>query len=144
MIVAEQKKIDEIAESLAPYKRVVIASCGTCVTVCLAGGEKEALKLQGLLKTERPELECTVVNCKRQCDHEFIDEQIEDLQNGDVVLSLACGVGVQFLSEKIPKHLIMPGLNTQFYGASKALGHWAEYCQGCGNCLWKKPAAYAP
>ena len=144
MIVAEQKKIDEIAESLAPYKRVVIASCGTCVTVCMAGGEKEALKLQGQLKAERPQLETTVVNCKRQCDHEFIDELYEELQDGEAILSLACGVGVQFMSEKVPDKLVKPGLNTHFYGAAKALGHWAEYCQGCGNCLLEKTCGVCP
>ena len=144
MIVAEQKTIDEILESLEGHKRLVIASCGTCVTVCMAGGEKEANTLCGLLLAKDSTREIKVVNCKRQCDHEFIDELINELQEGDVILSLACGVGVQFMSEKFADRLVIPGLNTQFYGASEALGHWKEYCQGCGNCLLTRTCGICP
>jgi len=49
LIVAEQKPIDEIIGSLAGFKKVVVASCGTCVTVCMAGGEKEASAVCGML-----------------------------------------------------------------------------------------------
>jgi len=144
MIVAEQKTIEEITASIEGYKRIVIASCGTCVTVCMAGGEKEALKLQGLLKAQKGELQLKVVNLKRQCDHEFIDDLASQLQDGDIILSLACGVGVQFMSEKFANKLVIPGLDTKFYGASKALGHWVEYCQGCGNCKLEKTCGICP
>ena len=148
MIVAEQKSIEEIAASIEGFNKVVIASCGTCVTVCMAGGEKEAHKLQGLLQAadsaEDILREITVVNLKRQCDHEFIDDLMAELQTGDVILSLACGVGVQFLSEKFADKPVVPGLDTKFYGASKALGHWAEYCQGCGNCLLERTCGICP
>ena len=143
MIVAEQKTIEEITESIAGCKRLVIASCGTCVTVCMAGGEKEATKLQGLLLAQNSGREIKVVNLKRQCDHEFIDDLMEELQDGDVILSLACGVGVQFMSDKFNTQVI-PGLNTQFYGAAQALGHWKEYCQGCGNCLLERTCGICP
>ena len=148
MIVAEQKSIEELVESLAGFKRIIIASCGTCVTVCMAGGEKEALKLQGLLLADahakQQELEIKVVNFKRQCDHEFIDDLADELQEGDIILSLACGVGVQFMSEKLERMLVLPGLNTKFYGAAKELGYWTEYCQGCGNCLLEKTCGICP
>ena len=78
MIVAEQKGIDEIAESLEGFTSVVVAACGTCVTVCMAGGEKEALTTKGVLEAKAKESGApravTVVNCKRQCDNEFIDD----------------------------------------------------------------------
>ncbi len=148
MIVAEQKTIEEILAALDGYKRVVIASCGTCVTVCMAGGEKEALKVKGLVELDSAEkeknVEVHVVNCKRQCDHEFIDDLAEELQDGDIILSLACGVGVQFMSEKFPEKIVLPGLNTKFYGAAQGLGYWTEYCQGCGNCLLEKTGGICP
>jgi len=143
LIVAEQKDIKEIMTSLEGYDRIIIASCGTCVTVCMAGGEKEALKLQGLLLADR-DMSVKVVNIKRQCDHEFIDDLMEELQDGDVILSIACGVGVQFMSEKFADRLIIPGLNTKFYGAAKELGAWTEYCQGCGNCLLERTCGICP
>ncbi len=148
MIVAEQKPIDEIIDSLQGFKKVVIASCGTCVTVCLAGGEKEAITLKGLLeanaKENGKELEVSVVNCKRQCDNEFLDDLDIELTSGDVVLSMACGVGVQFLAERFKDKLILPALNTKFYGAAKELGYWTEYCQGCGNCLLSSTGGVCP
>ena len=42
MIVAEQKPLDEIKGLLADAQKVLVVGCGTCVTVCFAGGEKEA------------------------------------------------------------------------------------------------------
>jgi ferredoxin len=148
LIVAEQKPINEIIDSLNGFKDVVIASCGTCVTVCLAGGEKEALTVQGLLEAHAKEnnekLAVSIVNCKRQCDNEFIDDLDDELQKGDVILSLGCGVGAQFLAEKFRKKVVLPGLNTQFFGAAKDIGTWSELCGGCGNCLLEKTGGVCP
>jgi len=148
LIVAEQKDIGEILESLKGFKRVVIASCGTCVTVSLSGGEKEALGLMGLLLADagrnKKKLAVSVVNCKRQCDDEFLDDLEKELLAGDVILSMGCGVGVQFLAEKYPDMLVLPALNTSFYGAAKELGYLIEYCQGCGNCLLEKTGGVCP
>ncbi len=41
MIVAVQKPFDKIYESIKDYHSVLLIGCGTCVTVCMAGGEKE-------------------------------------------------------------------------------------------------------
>jgi len=165
LIVADQKPIDEIIASLEGFKRIVIASCGTCVTVCMSGGEKEALALKGVLEarqkgtvhaschesdeTAEPgqndgEFSVTVVNLKRQCDDEFVDDLEDELLDGDVILSMACGVGVQFLSDKYKDKIVLPGLNTKFYGAAKELGYWTELCQGCGNCLLEKTGSVCP
>ena len=148
MIVAEQKEIDEILDSLNGYKKIVIASCGTCVTVCMSGGEKEALTLQGMVLADaaksRRKIEVSVVNLKRQCDDEFIDDLEEELLGCDVILSMGCGVGVQFMAEKFKDTPVVPGLNTSFYGAAKELGYWTEYCQGCGNCLLEKTGGVCP
>jgi ferredoxin len=100
MIVAEQKPVEEILSSLGNHRNVVIASCGTCVTVCLAGGEKEALELKELLSlSDRKngiERWYTVVHLKRQCDAEFIEDKEEGFRGADAILSLACGAGIQF------------------------------------------------
>ena len=42
MIVADRKKIPEIRDMIKDHRRVLLVGCGTCVTVCLAGGEREA------------------------------------------------------------------------------------------------------
>jgi len=148
LIVAEQKPVDEIIGSLEGYGRVVIASCGTCVTVCMAGGEKEALALRGLLEANAESkgkgLSVSLVNLKRQCDDEFIDDLEAELLDGDVILSMACGVGVQFLAGKYHDKIVLPGLDTKFFGAAKELGYWTELCGGCGACLLEKTGGICP
>ena len=148
MIVAEQKGIDEIAESLEDFKSVVVAACGTCVTVCMSGGEKEALKLADMLRIRAAdtgrELTATVVTHTRQCDMEFLDENEDILDAAECILSLGCGAGTQFLAERFPDKVVLPGLNTEFIGVNRDLGYWTEMCQGCGNCLLAKTGGVCP
>jgi ferredoxin len=139
MIVAERKPFDEILEMLKPYRRVLVLGCGGCVTVCLTGGEKQAEELASQLrlaaKTKGLDLEVDFDSITRQCDEEFIENLTKDPNEYDVVLSIACGVGVQFMAERFDKQPWLPGLNTTFYGANTAPGMWEEYCYGCGDCI---------
>ncbi len=144
MIVAEQKPIDEILRTLDGFKNVLIAACGTCVTVCMAGGEKEALKLAALLQMRDADMKVSVVTPKRQCDMEFVEEILADAAEHDVVLSLGCGAGVQFMSGAIDNKLILPGLNTKFMGVTQDIGVWAEMCQGCGDCVLEQTGGVCP
>ena len=138
MIVAERKKFEKILKMLEPYKRVLVLACGSCVTVCLSGGEKQADELASQLrlaaKAGGRELTVDVDCITRQCDREFIANLKKPLDQYDAVLSIACGVGVGFMSEQAPATPILPGLNTSFYGACTVPGTWAEYCAGCGHC----------
>jgi len=139
MIVGERKPIDEIRRMLEPYRRVLVLGCGGCVTVCLTGGEKQADELAIQLRlAARQGGEDRVVDADcitRQCDREFFANLKADPRKYDVVLSIACGVGVGFMSEQFPGVPVLPGLNTTFYGANTAPGEWAEYCHGCGDCV---------
>lgn len=139
MIVAEQKPLDEIKTMLAPYEKVLIVGCGTCVTVCFAGGEKEVAILASALRMAtglegKPKeiLEATV---QRQCEYEYNETIAEKLKEVDAVLSLACGIGVQTMNEQFPEMLTLPGLNTTFLGQPTEQGVWVERCQACGNCV---------
>ncbi|MBN1554508.1 MAG: methylenetetrahydrofolate reductase C-terminal domain-containing protein [Phycisphaerae bacterium] len=139
MIVAERKEMDEILEMLAPYKKVLVLACGSCVTVCLTGGEKQAEELATMLnlaaRAKGLDIQADFDCITRQCDREFIDNLNKQPGDYDAVLSIACGVGVGFMSEQFPDTPILPGLNTTFYGANVADGVWAEYCHGCGDCV---------
>ncbi len=41
MIVATPKTVTELISIIARHQKVLFVGCGTCVTVCLAGGERE-------------------------------------------------------------------------------------------------------
>lgn len=148
MIVAEQKPLDEIRGMIAPFRKVLILGCGTCVTVCFAGGEKEVGILASTLRMasavdgqEREFLEATV---KRQCEWEFLDEVAEQIGSVDAVLSLACGIGVQAIAEHFPNVLVFPGLNTSFLGLPVEQGTWSARCAACGDCILGRFAGVCP
>ena len=148
MIVGEQKPLEEIKQMLAPYKRVLVLGCGTCVTVCFAGGEKEveilasSLRMTSRLDGDPKEvLEATV---ERQCEYEYNEEVTDQLRKADAVLSMACGIGVQTLTEQFPDVITLPGLNTTFLGQPIEQGVWAERCQACGNCVLDKTGGICP
>jgi ferredoxin len=139
MIVAEQKKLEEIMSLLGKAKKVLIVGCGTCVTVCFAGGEKEVGVLASALRMkselEEHPIEVDEVTVQRQCEWEYIDPLAERLEQYDVILSLACGIGVQAMNERFPDTITLPGLNTTFLGIPEQQGVWEERCQACGDCV---------
>ena len=133
MIVAEQKPIEEIMGFLAGHKRVLVLGCGTCVTVCLAGGEREVATLASLLKLAgKNEIEENTI--ERQCDAEFFDGIKQQVESCDAILSMACGVGVQMAGQLFADKPVYPALNTKFMGTNDGAGQWSENCLACGDC----------
>ena len=148
MIIADQKNIDEIIKSVKPFKNICVAGCGTCVTVCMAGGEKEVLKVADMIKidAEKEHRKVNIITTSpiRQCDMEFLEDAECELADVDCILSMACGAGVQFMAEKYPDKVVLPGINTSFIGVNRELGYWTEMCQGCGNCVLEKTGGICP
>lgn len=139
MIVAERKPFDEIKKSVKGYKKLLILGCGTCVSVCHAGGEKEvgllATELRMANKLEGEEVEIGEITILRQCDQEYIEPIIEKAKEYDAILSMACGAGVQFVAEMLETIPVIPALNTRFIGVAAEEGIFTEKCRACGNCL---------
>jgi ferredoxin len=133
MIVAEQKPIEEIRDYLSGHKRVLVLGCGTCVTVCLAGGEREVATLASILRLAGG-LEVQENTIERQCDVEFFDAVKEQAESCDAILSMACGVGVQTVVKVFPQKCVYPALNTMFCGSNDGAGQWSENCLACGDC----------
>ncbi|HDQ72570.1 MAG TPA: hypothetical protein ENN19_10805 [Chloroflexi bacterium] len=148
MIVGEQKPLAEIMDLLGQAQKVLVAGCGTCVTVCFAGGEKEVGILASAMrmksKLDGHSLEVDEITVQRQCEWEYIDPLKERLGEYDVVLSLACGIGVQAMNERFPETIAVPGLNTTFLGLPEEQGIWEERCQACGDCVLGLTAGICP
>lgn len=156
MIIGEQKPLDEIKQMIADYQKILILGCGTCVTVCFAGGEKEvgilasSLRMATGLEGQNPVLSATEgkefmeATIQRQCEYEYNEEVADLVKEADAVLSLACGIGVQTMNEQFPEIITLPGLNTSFLGQPVAEGIWEERCQACGTCILDRTAGICP
>lgn len=88
----------------------------------------------------------------RQCDDEYMDAPtlIEKVRDADVVVSMACGVGVQHATAFFNRVItdrptrVVPALNTTFMGANLDVGIWEERCVGCGDCVLEKTGGICP
>lgn len=148
MIVAEQKPLEEIKAMIAPYHNILVVGCGTCVTVCFAGGEKEvqilasSLRMASRIDGAPKQIAEAVV--QRQCEWEFLDTIKEQVGQYDAILGLGCGVGTQAIAEHFPTAIVLPGLNTSFLGLTMEAGVWAERCAACGSCILDKTGGICP
>lgn len=141
MIVAERKPLAEIRDFVKDYRRILILGCGTCTTVCLAGGEAEAKVVASGLRIsflrEEREVEILEDCITRQCEPEFVETVRQKVSEDaiDAVLSLGCGVGVNLVAQSLETIPVFPGVNTKFFGGVVEPGMWLELCAGCGNCI---------
>ena len=148
MIVAERKNIQELLDILKGHKKVLVLGCGTCVTVCLAGGEREvsiissALRIAGRVKGL--DLKIDELTIERQCDNIFIEQTADAIQKVDAVLSLGCGAGVQAIAERYPDKPVYAGLDTKFLGILEERGVWTEKCAACGACVLHEYGGICP
>jgi ferredoxin len=148
MIIAERKPMEEIKQLIAPYKKVLVAGCGTCVTVCWAGGEKEVAMLASQLRLARSaegsEISVLEATVERQCEREMVAEIKDKVAEAEAVISLACGSGVQTMAEMFEDKPVFPGVNTTFIGMPEKEGLWVEMCGACGDCFLDRTGGVCP
>jgi hypothetical protein len=139
MIKGEQKSINEIEDMIADYQKVLILGCGTCVTICFAGGEKEVANLASTIRLRQHDKKVKKVieemTIKRQCEKEFLEPITEKIKESDAILSLSCSIGAQAVAENFPTVPVLPGVNTTFLGLIEEPGKWNEVCLACGDCI---------
>ncbi|MCX5895508.1 MAG: methylenetetrahydrofolate reductase C-terminal domain-containing protein [Proteobacteria bacterium] len=149
MIVAERKGIQEIKQMVEQYSKILVAGCGTCVAVCMAGGEREVSILASMLRMafkieNGKEVEIGEITMERQCDREFIEPFEKQMREYEVVISTACGIGIQFLSDFLGDIRVFPGVNTKFLGSNEGEGTWFERCRACGECVLGETGGICP
>ena len=148
MIVASRKSIAEIKEVLAAHDKVLFVGCGTCVTVCLAGGEREVGIISSAMRMARRldgrPLAIEQMTIERQCENEFIAELAAAAERNEAILSFGCGAGVQAIAERFPEKPVYAALDTQFLGILEEQAVWTEKCLGCGSCVLSQFGGICP
>ncbi len=148
MIKAVGKPIEEIIGMVQDFQNLLIAGCDGCVTVCEAGGLKEVKVLAAALRLYFTQAgtpkQINETSLTRQCDKEYLAQLRESIDGYDAVVSLACGVGAQFLADMFTKKVVFPGVNTSFMGATEERGWYVERCQGCGQCILAETGGVCP
>jgi ferredoxin len=148
MIVADRKPFEEIKTMLEGYTKILILGCGTCVSVCMAGGEKEVELLASQLRLacaeEDRDVQVDEATIQRQCDREYFDSIKDRIDQYDVILSMACGAGVQLAGELYEAKVVLPALNTTFIGIAQGEGIWDERCQACAQCVLGETGGICP
>lgn len=148
MIVADRKPLSEIKARVEGYEKVLIVGCGTCVAVCMAGGEKEveilASQLRMATKESGKEIETGEITALRQCDREYLEPLKEIIGKHDAIISMACGAGIQFLAEMYDDKPVYPAVNTRFIGVVEKEGMWSERCRSCSECVLADTGGICP
>lgn len=148
MIVAERKPFEEIKAMLKGYKKVLNVGCGTCVAVCLTGGEKEVAVLNAEIdmarKLEEDPIELGAYTVERQCDREYLEVLDGKVKDYDALLSMACGAGIQFLAERYPDKVVLPAVDTTFLGVNQDVGWYEERCRSCSSCVLAMTGGICP
>jgi ferredoxin len=148
MIVASGKSIAEIKGLLAGHDKVLFAGCGTCVTVCLAGGEREVGIMSYAIRMARRldgrPIEIEQMTIERQCENEFIADLAPAAARNEAILSFGCGAGVQAIAERFPGKPVYAALDTQFLGILEEQAVWTEKCLACGSCMLARFGGICP
>ncbi len=139
MVKAKRKPLEELKAVTQPYQRILNVGCGGCVSVCLAGGQKEVLVLNNELnlafKNENQPNRVDAYTVERQCNARHLRELERIVKDHDCMLSMACGAGAQLLAETFPDTPVLPAVNTESIGIDREVGIYEEKCRACGECV---------
>lgn len=149
MIISRKKKFEEILESLKGEERIFLVGCGECATTCKSGGEAEILKMKEDLEKAGKKVTGWVIPnapCVAPQIRAALAKNTKAVKDSDSVLVLACGLGIQSVSEnqrrdKKPVHV---GCDTLFMGEVDADGNFLERCIACGECVLEATAMFCP
>jgi len=152
MIGTEPKPLDEVADALQAWSKLIVLGCGGCAAVCYTGGEPEVAamgeKLKGLgkdiLATAVPERTCYIHHVK-----ESLEAIREELDAAEAVVVLGCGGAVQTVRQATEEF----GLVKPVISALNSIGHmdtlvpdalWMERCSECGDCMLNETGGICP
>jgi len=146
MIITKKKDLNQLLNSIEK-KPVFIIGCSECATLCNTGGEKEVKEMKEKLKENNVEVTGWVIldpACNLNNDKRLLKSYKENIEKSKKILVLACGNGVQTVSEIIDNADIISGTDTLFLGETKRYGVFEKRCEMCGECLIDDFAGFCP
>jgi ferredoxin len=139
MIVTEKKPLAEIIDNLKGYSKIFLVGCGECATTCKTGGEDELAAMKKILEEQGkvvvgsciPSAPCVAAQIKTE-----LAKNIKAIRQAEVILVLACGLGVQSVKDNDRVGLdVKPACNTLFGAVVDAQGNFIEKCSMCAECV---------
>ncbi len=137
MIITKQKKFEDLLNSVGKDP-VFIVGCNECATLCHTGGEEEVLAMKDAFEKKQVHVSGWVVlepACHLNNDKRLLRSFKEDLSKSKKILVLACGNGVQTITEIFDDKDIISGTDTLFLGEIKRANEFDKRCNMCGECL---------
>ncbi len=144
MIVTTKKDFNEILSNIADTKKIVIIGCAECAAVCQTGGSQQIAEMADALSEYNV---LATISIQSPCDKRISTRDMkriaEETGRADALIALACGSGVQALSEVTGKKVIA-ALDTHFLGMTERVGRFFERCSHCGYCVLNDTAGICP
>jgi ferredoxin len=137
MIITKQKRLDEIVQAVGEGP-VFIIGCSECATLCKTGGEEEVLALKTVFEKQKIPVTGRVVldpACHLQNDKRLLRSHKNAVKKAQKILVLACGNGVQTVSEILTDVPVIAGTDTLFLGEITRLTEFEKRCSLCGDCI---------
>jgi ferredoxin len=137
MIVTKQKNFNDLQKAIG-NNPVFIIGCSECATICHTGGEEEITLMKKAFKEKGVKTTGSVIlepACNFQKDKLLLKKHKKEIDEAKKILVLACGNGVQTVSELIENIDIVPGTETLFLGEIKHANQFEKRCVLCGECI---------
>lgn len=137
MIITKQKDFNELLSSIGK-EPVFIIGCSECATMCHTGGEKEVLEMKDALEDKNILVTGWVIlepACHLQNDKRILRKYKDEVNKANKILVLACGNGIQTVSEIIENADVIAGNDTLFLGEIKRANEFEKRCNMCGDCI---------
>lgn len=137
MIITRQKEFNDLFIHIDEGP-VFIVGCSECATLCHTGGEEEISAMKDALKDKNINVTGWVIlepACHLQNDKRLLRKHKEEIDKAKKILVLACGNGVQTVSEILDDFDVVPGTDTLFLGEIKHTNEFEKRCTMCGDCI---------
>ncbi|MDI6689601.1 MAG: methylenetetrahydrofolate reductase C-terminal domain-containing protein [Actinomycetota bacterium] len=146
MIVTKQKPLEEILNFLKDYEAIFLIGCRLCAAMYDTGGLPQVKEMGEKLKARGKTItgfSAIAALCHGKNVEKELSERAREVDAAQSILVLACGEGVQVVSE-ISAKSVYPALDTLFLGGITENRRFEEHCSLCGECILNLTGGICP